>query len=404
MNEEHSFIHIGEIDVRTKTWKFAKISLKNHYQFSNRFEKLFNLITNSDVGNNHGPLKNFLNLLIKCQVLEHVLFCMQSYVDFYIKIDESNQNYSLMKNFFTRLHTISLEEALVDCTKLHQLVREMTPDMQVINFECQIRNNLDVIKTVAFPSVNNMYAHVQSLISKQIRKMDGVLVLYDLCDLTTRCQKCDRAYVYHQHKDCNHKLCTKCAFLSLIKAKQCVICKKIDRIRNNETDDINYSNNTVNEYYSNNKDDECSNLSSSSSSSSSSTCDENDNAVDINMSRLFEEAQSIVHKNINDANDLLDAANDLVNDQSSKNVDDANREINMTIENIKDMQTLLSPQREIKTEAVDTSVVDEKPVSYFEYEYDEGSNNGNNVVIKFEPEPVTFESPSSPKISNRRRR
>lgn len=400
--------------------------------FSNRYDKLYNVIMGSDADN---QLKIFLTLLIKSQVLEHVLFCIQSYVDFYTNINESNQSYSLVKNFFMRLHTVTLEEALVDCTKLYERVKEMGADMQVIDFECQIRHILDLIKTVIFPAVNNMYNNIQNAITRHVKKITGLLVLYDLCDLVKSCQKCSISYVYHQHKNCYHKLCAKCAYLSLIKAKQCIVCKEI---RNDETNDISQDDISQDETETNNQDDVINVDNDLAETNSTISYDDNDDNVPIasltsstncddNATNvLFKEAQSIIQKysdlnsqNYNDAtqdsNDTQIPPND-VPTTSILNIDRDETTIDLfddfnhdeTTDSNHDETTdlfadSLKTLQEIKKEILQESI-EEKPSNYFEYEYEDESinkkNNKNIIIIKFEPEPIIFDTPNKKNNNN----
>lgn len=237
------FVHVGDVDLNTKTWKFIQISFKNHYLYSNRFGQLYTVIMDMNVNKDSGPFRNLLTMLTKSMVLEHVMLCMQNYVDHYAGDDliKNNEHYSLIKNFVIRMTTVSLEEALVDCTQLYERMRMIGQDLHMIDFECQIRKNIDAINTVLFPSVNSAYGVLQTNIVKLTNKLKDMLVLYHLEDLTLKCQKCKCGNIYHQHKDCSHKLCAKCAFQSLLKVKRCVMCKKLDKIRNREIDNIDHS-------------------------------------------------------------------------------------------------------------------------------------------------------------------
>lgn len=208
--------------------------------YSNRYNDLYNVIIKMNVNKDSAGFRNLLTLLTKCVVLEHVLFCMQSYIDYYTEINKSNQQYSLTKNFLMRLHLIPLEEALIDCTQLHERVQSMGFDMQMIDFECHIRKTLDGITNTVFPAVNAMYATVQTNLMKQVDKQQDLLNVYKLQNLLTNCQKCKRGYTYYRHKSCNHNLCTKCAFHSLFKIKKCLLCKKIQRL--NQIKDMDSSN------------------------------------------------------------------------------------------------------------------------------------------------------------------
>lgn len=225
----------------TKTWKFVKISFKHHYLYSNRFTNLYNVITEMSGLKDSSGFRNLLTLLTKSMVLEHVLLCMQNYVDHYSTIVKHNEHYSMIKNFVMRLTTVSREEALIDCTQLHERMQSLGRDLHTIDFECQIRKHIDAIGSCIFPAVNNIYVTIQTTIQKLGEKLKDALIMYNLKDLTMQCQKCKRGYIYHQHKDCGHKLCAKCGFQSLLKIKYCVMCKKLQKIRNREIDDIDHS-------------------------------------------------------------------------------------------------------------------------------------------------------------------
>ena len=238
------FIHVGDVNEFTKTWKFIGVTLKDHYLYSNRFHELYNVIVGMNVNKDSAGLKALLTMLTKCVVLEHVLICMQSYVDYYEKINASNTQYSLVKNFLMRLNTITLEEALIDCTQLHERMQSMGSDMQMIDFECNIRKTLDSITKVLYPAVNAFYANIQKNIVKQVEKMQDLLIVYNLQNLITQCQRCKRGHTYYQHKDCQHKLCAKCAYHSLLKVKQCIVCVKIKALRDadlSDDEDSHYS-------------------------------------------------------------------------------------------------------------------------------------------------------------------
>ncbi|QNV47851.1 hypothetical protein [Alphabaculovirus altersperidaniae] len=235
------FVHIGDVNVNTKTWKFVQISFKNHYLYSNRFANLYNTIMEMNVNKDSSAFRNLLTMLTKSTVLEHVMLCMQNYIDHYTNLIKHNDHYSLISKFVMRLTSVSLEEALVDCTQLHERMQSIGQDLQVIDFECQTRKTLDAITTAVFPAVRNAYAVMQTNITRLTTKVKDLLLIYHLEDLTMQCQKCKRGYIYHQHKDCSHKLCAKCAFQSLLKVKFCVMCKKIAKIRNREIDNIDHS-------------------------------------------------------------------------------------------------------------------------------------------------------------------
>ncbi|AAF33535.1 ORF4 hoar [Spodoptera exigua multiple nucleopolyhedrovirus] len=245
------FVHVGDVDLNTKTWKFIQITFKNHYLYSNRFAKLYTVIMDMNVNKDSGSFRNLLTMLTKSMVLEHVMLCMQNYVDHYADIIKNNEHYSLIKNFVMRMTTVSLEEALVDCTQLYERMRMIGSDLHMIDFECQIRKNIDAVNTVLFPSVNSAYGVLQTNIVKLTNKLKDLLVLYNLEDLTLKCQKCKCGNIYHQHKNCSHKLCAKCAFQSLLKVKYCIMCKKLNKIRNREIDNIDHSD-SESEYSDNN--------------------------------------------------------------------------------------------------------------------------------------------------------
>ncbi|ACI47373.1 hoar [Spodoptera litura nucleopolyhedrovirus II] len=320
------FVHVGEVNLNTKTWKFNQISFKNHYMYSNRFGSLYNAIMEMTVNKDATSFRNLLTMLTKSMVLEHVMLCMQNYVDYYAASIKHNEHYSLIKNFVLRLTTVSLEEALIDCTQLHERMRTIGEDLHMIDFECQIRKSIDNIRACLFPAVNNAYAVLRTSIVKLTNKLKDLLIVYHLEDLTVQCQKCKCGYIYHQHKDCSHKLCAKCAFQSLFKVKYCIMCKKLEKIRNREIDNIDHSdseteysannvissskdNNNVNDNVDENDDDN--------NNSEDDSEDENDSEEDEDNDLINDEA-----KDDNDVNNDYDVSECSENDEDHSNNND----------------------------------------------------------------------------------
>ncbi|ACI28706.1 HOAR [Agrotis ipsilon multiple nucleopolyhedrovirus] len=306
------FIQVGEINECTKQWKFVNVTFKDHYKYSNRFTELYNVIMEMHVNKDNAGFKTLLTLLTKCIVLEHVLFCTQSYVDYYHEINAKNEAYSLIKKFLMRLNTITLQEALIDCTRIHERMQAMGDDMQVIDFECHIRKSLDSIRHVVFPALNSLYATIQGNIVKQVDKMHDLLALYKLHNLITQCQKCKRAYTYYEHKSCNHRLCTKCAFRSLIKVQQCLVCAKINILRNNELDsdfENSVSNKSVfnrNTYVSDDDDEDDENRGNNNNNNNNNNADDDDEDDDDNNAVVADNDDNNSDNDDNSDNDSSD--------------------------------------------------------------------------------------------------
>ncbi|AIE47736.1 hoar [Peridroma alphabaculovirus] len=348
-----SFIHVGNVDeVNTNTsWKFVNVTFKDHYVYSNRFQDLYNVIVNMNPGKDNTALKTLLTLFTKCIILEHLIFCTQDYVLYYNKIDKDNETYSLFDKFMSRLPDLSLQEAVIDCTRLHEKVRTIGADLRSINFGCEIRATLHRIREIVSPAINVEYTNVQNKIKKQLARCSEILAVYKIFNLATTCQKCKAAYTYYTHDRCNHRLCTQCAFTSLFKKKQCIVCLQLDTLRGDDSindfanefeNDFNNTGALVANNNANNVADDNDDSSSNDSNGDDLSGDDDD---DDDVSNDMVDGENVVDNEVNNDFDVDDASADGDDEDVDANVNattdaelnnattDADAELNTVDEN-----------------------------------------------------------------------
>jgi hypothetical protein len=316
ITQSKGFVHVIDININTQAVRFFNCNFKDYYVYSTRFQDLYNVIVNMTSCKELTSLKNLLKLLTRCTVIEHVMFCMQSYVEYYKKIDASNEHYSLIKNFIMKLTSVPLEEALIDCKRLYERVNSMGPDRQCVDFESDTHRMLDLINNTLTSAINSEYVSTQTKIVREMNNVTEVLQLYKLQELSKQCQLCKKAYSYYQYASCRHIMCVKCAYDSLFKSKTCLTCDKFGSMlrrrqeatedNDNDDDDDDQSSSRASSPSSSRASSPSSSRASSSSraaaptgrDSNMSTYEASTNVDDHH--RITTEAIAIIHRNIYD--------------------------------------------------------------------------------------------------------
>lgn len=247
MQETTAVKPVLDINVNTKEIKYFNAGFKEHYVYSNRYEGLYNIIINMEPGKQATALKSLLILITKCNILEHVMFCTQDYLKHYKKFNKSNEKYSLVKDFVTKLSTKSLAEATIEFVRLYELVNSIGPDRQNINFQDKIRDILHIINKHVLVSVAKEYNNTKKKIDKQVATLYEVLEAHNLQNIMSHCQMCKKAFTYYKHNDCNHDLCVNCGCKSLSN-KSCVVCDKLNKQRDDSDSEMGSDDNSDDDF------------------------------------------------------------------------------------------------------------------------------------------------------------
>ncbi|AUV65263.1 HOAR [Alphabaculovirus myunipunctae] len=194
--------------------------------YSSRFQDVYNAICYLRVGKDAMLMKNFLRLLTRCTALEHTMFCIQAYVKHYEQLVATNETYSMVYEFVSKMSNVSLQQTMIDCKQLYERYNSIGVDRRSIDFENDTRRVLHIISSVVNEALYNEYVSVQSKIVREMNCIRELLIVHNLQDVTRLCQMCSNSYSYYQYDACRHHLCVGCAFNSLFESKKCAVCNK----------------------------------------------------------------------------------------------------------------------------------------------------------------------------------
>lgn len=226
---------VGVIDMKTKVFRHANVSIKSRTAFTNNFQALYDHIVSTNISiQNRKKLEALLLSLIKCCVMEYVVVCMHDFKQHYNYHTCEQQIYNLVQNFIDKIRHGCQDSVIVDSVEFHRAIQKYGDEFCDLNANQNIKEILTYLDSFVESSINHEHKTLIAKMDKLHASLSSYLKLNNLDTIISRCSKCRQDYVYFVHEKCDHTLCLKCAVES-IKSKQCVKCTNDD---NNDSTDI----------------------------------------------------------------------------------------------------------------------------------------------------------------------